>query len=270
MSFIGCTEQYQFCQHTDCNNLTGLYASKKAKDSVTKTEVQSALSDLLWKAIWGTNMEFLYIFLGADVLRANERLYRLGFLSSAPENNHWQLEMENIHNVSMSLLQRRFIDFADPPALEIRPNATVRDYLQPPGDQERFCNAMKIRSPGNTSFNVAALLALCLTCIVVVLISLLLPVVTSRLPMRRRSAIGRSTSTRTAMWEEQGILQLLEDVLRLRRTLESRDIRSVNSTDNDISVQETNEQAFPLRTLNPRVSDLPLRHRAEAQHRWSY
>lgn len=225
MSFVGCTEQYQLCHHAHCSPLTGLYPLKNAKNSVTQNEAQSALFDLLWKGIWGTNMEYLITFLGADVLRANEKLYRFGFLSSAPEPNHWHLEMENMHNVSLSFLQRRFIDFADPPALEIRPNLTIRDYLQPPGDQERFCNAMKIRSPNHTSFNMFKLGMVCMACGLVILTSLLLPVVVPRLPVLwRRSAATSHRSYRTAMWEEQNFLRLLERVLEMREMLEMRAI----------------------------------------------
>lgn len=252
MSFVGCTEQYQFCHSARCSPLTGLYASDKTKNAIAQTDAQSALSNLLWKAIWGTNMSYLIIFLGADVLRANEKLYRLGFLSSAPENSQWQLEMENMHNVSLAFLQRRFVDFADHPSLEIRPNATVRDYLDPPGEQERFCDAMKIRSSGHTSFNVVALLALCLTCIFIILLSLLLPMLVGlRWPLRlpARTAAGRSRSPRTALWEEQDILRLLEDAWELRNMRRLDPVGRVN--EDRIPLENVGrEQTVQPRALN--------------------
>ncbi|OCL07513.1 hypothetical protein AOQ84DRAFT_408814 [Glonium stellatum] len=203
MSFVGCTEQYQICTRNRCSPLTNLYAPNYAKSTLESTEAQSATFDLLWKDIWGTSMEYLVVFLGADVLRAQESLYRLGFISSALETGYWRVEMENIHNVSIVFAQRRYVNFANPPNLEVRPNITIRQYLQEPGEPQRFCKHMKVRSSEHSCFSVIKLASVLITGAIIMLLSPALPAIVSR--FQRRSQPGRY---RRMSWSETNIMRL--------------------------------------------------------------
>jgi hypothetical protein len=62
-------------------------------------------------------------FFGSSALLANEKLYGIGAMSAAFDDHQEELEMENMHNISLAMFQSRVVEFASPKDLRIRPNS---------------------------------------------------------------------------------------------------------------------------------------------------
>jgi hypothetical protein len=68
----------------------------------------------------------------------------------------WQLEAENLHNLSLAVLQRRVHEFAAPEHFQIRPNLSSIDRIETPTDPYllRTCEQQKTRSAEHYSVSV--------------------------------------------------------------------------------------------------------------------
>lgn len=163
LSVLGCTEQYQICniRNTHCTPITGLYGIEDALDSeeayLELSPKQKAIAQLLWMPARSMSLQWTFKVLGAELLLAKDWLWATSSLgSSALPPNHWQLEAENLHNISLAVLQRRVPEFASPNEFEIRPGLSSLAQIRAPSDPtlRDLCTAIKLRSNENISVNV--------------------------------------------------------------------------------------------------------------------
>jgi len=155
---IGCTEQYQFCNDYRCTPLSGLYSmNNKLISAVRFNPAQMATFELLWNATWPMQMRYLLVSLGADVLLAKDKVYiSFNKLSPALPPDQWHTEMENIHNISMAMLQQRVVDHASPFNFKIHNPLNADTFIIPENDTEnvRLCSLQRIKTSGYSSFSV--------------------------------------------------------------------------------------------------------------------
>jgi hypothetical protein len=176
---IACTEQYQFCNGYRCTPISGLYAmNDKLITTVGFNPHQMATFRLLWNSTWAIQMRYLLINLGTNVLLAKDQVYTsLNPLSQTLPPNQWHIEMENIHNISMAMLQRRVIDHALPSNLNTSRSIHADTYIIPENDAEslRLCSHQRIKTSEYSSFSVLGLALIISGCSLTILISILLP-----------------------------------------------------------------------------------------------
>lgn len=181
LSFVGCTIQYQFCTTSDCSPLTGFYGiTDDSTLSPALSSTQQAIFSLLRKAMWATKLDYAIKILGKEMLLANDYIWDRGFQSSPLAETHWQSEMLNFHNLSLSLLQRRVVEFASPQDIQVQPGVSALAYIVRPSNPEllSLCNSIKIRTTSYLNFSVLGL-ALTLTTgsLIVIFDFFLLPIV---------------------------------------------------------------------------------------------
>ncbi|KAH8656594.1 hypothetical protein BGZ60DRAFT_434967 [Tricladium varicosporioides] len=155
LSGLGCVEQYQFCSSKSCTNLVGYYQlNDSIIQSLNLNKRQSATFKLLQQALWASRIRAMDTFLAGDWLLAKDKLYGNILLSSPLEENHWQMEVANIHNVTLALLQRRIVEHALPPP-QNWPLAGVNKYISPPElpDEKQLCKIQMIHSSNYKSFS---------------------------------------------------------------------------------------------------------------------
>jgi hypothetical protein len=163
LSVLGCTEQYQVCniRNTRCTPVTGLYGIKHALDSengdLDLSPKQKAIFELLWMPARSMSLQWSFKVLGTELLLAKDWLWAtISVGSSALPPNHWQVEAENLHNVSLATLQRRVTEFASPNEFEIRPGLNSLAQVREPSDPalRDLCTALKLRSSEHISVSV--------------------------------------------------------------------------------------------------------------------
>jgi hypothetical protein len=97
-----------------------------------------------------------------DILLAKGSLYGVIGLSTGLLENQWQSEIQNMHNVSMTVLQQAVLAHAAPPNLRLGQGANASHYWdwvvsETSPAQAAVCQNQKIRSQYYYSFNVLAL-----------------------------------------------------------------------------------------------------------------
>jgi hypothetical protein len=161
LAVLGCTEQYQFCNIADrkCTELTGLYGIRHAVDrgDLALSPRQNASESILWKAAWSMALQWACEILASNLLLAQDWVFTgQSTTSSALPVDQWQLEAENLHNLSLAVLQRRVHEFAAPEHFQIRPNLSSIDRIETPTDPYllRTCEQQKTRSAEHYSVSV--------------------------------------------------------------------------------------------------------------------
>jgi hypothetical protein len=161
LAVLGCTEQYQFCNTADgkCTELTGLYGIRHAVDrgDLALSPRQAAAENIMWKASWSMALQWACKVLGGNLLLAQDWVFTgQSTTSSALPVDQWQLESENLHNLSLAVLQRRVHEFAAPEHFQIRPDISSIDHIETPTDPYliRSCDQQKTRSSQHYSVSV--------------------------------------------------------------------------------------------------------------------
>ncbi|KAK0641415.1 hypothetical protein B0T16DRAFT_496125 [Cercophora newfieldiana] len=174
-SGLGCTETYQFCANHICTPPSGLYPSQNST-LLSLTPRQEAVHKVLWKSIWAANFFLIVNFLRDDVLLA-KRLLHPSLISAPVPENQWMLEAQNLHNLSMAVIQRRVVEFSRPPNFQIRPGVETARFIVPPATEEEreICYNVKTRNSVYRSFSLATLLAVIVAGLVVEAVNLGLP-----------------------------------------------------------------------------------------------
>ncbi|KAF2184882.1 hypothetical protein K469DRAFT_633197 [Zopfia rhizophila CBS 207.26] len=160
LSFMACAAQYQFCSNSDCSPLTGLYGITPDRQQNPKlSPIQLAVFQLLWKAVWASQLSYTILLLREELLLAQDYQWDRSFMSAPLPDNHWKNEIWNFHNVSLALLQRRVVEFASPPDVRVRPGVSSLQHIVRPELPEllKLCNAVKIRTTAYSNFSVLAL-----------------------------------------------------------------------------------------------------------------
>lgn len=129
-SVIGCTEQYQFCNKTSCTNLnTWSNIGQFSISALNYNRMQNATFELLWRSLWIIQMDSINTILGDTILAAKAKMFGEFMLSAPLPENQWEQELQNFHNISMTLLESILVDHADLPDLQVSPDTTLRQAM---------------------------------------------------------------------------------------------------------------------------------------------
>ncbi|KAK0751953.1 hypothetical protein B0T18DRAFT_80361 [Schizothecium vesticola] len=227
-SGLGCTEQYQFCANGGCTALSGLH--NQDSRPLGLSAAQRATYDVLWTSAWAANMFFVLHFL-QDRFLLGRRLLHPSLISAPVAPDQWMQEAENLHNISMAVLQRRIVEYANPPDLSIRPGTRTRAFIVAPTTavERDICYNVKTRNPVYLSFSLARLAAILLAGIMVMVVNVCLPHVV--LHLRRRLAAANERSLRKSeAWTCAHMFHLH------RAVLEGRSVGPWEPTEDDIPV----------------------------------
>jgi hypothetical protein len=165
-SFLGCQERYEFCTYDNksCSPFTGLFGinATDPESSPSLNPTQTAVFQLIWNMMRMAQLSFQLGFIGRENLVANEYLWDAGFgfgFSAALPSDHWQREVANWMNTTLSSLQRGTIAYARPPEFDVGPGISSKNHIAPVQDKEmqQLCKKMKARSPIHMSFSVLGL-----------------------------------------------------------------------------------------------------------------
>lgn len=159
-SVLACTEQYQFCNRDKCTPLTGLFSVNATADTdLGFNKHQLATYKILWKAVHDSRLQSVIFMLKSKALVAPDFLWGQNFISSRLDDDQWEIEVRNLQNVSFALTQRRVVEYASPPKIEIRPGVSSTEYIKRPetADDLKMCGHVKIRSTAFSSFSVLGL-----------------------------------------------------------------------------------------------------------------
>ncbi|KAF2122329.1 hypothetical protein BDV96DRAFT_482825 [Lophiotrema nucula] len=177
LSFLGCTEQYQFCNRGNgrCTNLTGLYGMKESIDKgvLALSAKQQAIYTVMWKAAWAMSMQWAITILSDDILLARDWVFTAKSQSSSPlPPDQWILESYNLHNLSLAVFQRRVNEYASPENFEIKPGVSSLDKIirQEDPNLAALCNLQKIRSTTHMSFSILGMVIILVVGSVLVLL----------------------------------------------------------------------------------------------------
>ena len=235
VSGLGCAEQYQFCANHRCTAMSGLYTQDPS--SLGLSAAQKAAYDVIWKSAWAANMFFIVHFL-KDRFLLGGRLLHPSLISAPVAPDQWMQEAENLHNISMAILQRRIVEYANPPDLNIRPRVGTRQFIIPPtsGVEKDLCHNVKTRNPAYRSFSLASLLAIILGGVLIMVINLWLPYIVLRI-CRRFSGTSEWSLRKSQAWAGAHVFHLH------RAVLEGQSIGPWESTNDDIPVLQ-DQQLF--------------------------
>ncbi|EON69223.1 hypothetical protein W97_08482 [Coniosporium apollinis CBS 100218] len=159
-SVLACTEQYQFCNGDICTPLTGLFnVNSTVNPDLHFNQNQMATYKVLWRAVRDSRLQHILFMLKSRALVAPDFLWGSNFVSSKLSDNQWEIEVQNLQNVSMALTQRRVVEYASPPDIEIRAGTRSTEYVITPqaSDELKMCSSQKIRSTAFSSFSVVGL-----------------------------------------------------------------------------------------------------------------
>jgi hypothetical protein len=229
MSALGCTEQYQLCGTDLCTDPGGYYqfASQSTTQQLNLNVAQNATVQLLFNALFGSQMRWVFYFMGSEVLLARDKIpNKFGYIStsltdfnppayvySSPlRDNQWHLEAERIHNVAVAILQLGTSRYAVPLNETIRPGVTTTNYIVPPDTAEgkSLCGQQKLRTSDHTSFSVFGLAFIIVTGSIIIILSHTVPSLVAQ--AQRRSGKPKALYRREE-WIQNDVLQLLRVVL---------------------------------------------------------
>ncbi|KAK3358181.1 hypothetical protein B0T25DRAFT_177678 [Lasiosphaeria hispida] len=220
---LDCTEQYQFCANGRCTDLSGLYTQDPAPLNLGAN--QRAVYDVVWKSAWAANWFFITYFLRGDFLLA-ARLLHPTSISAPVAPDQWIQEIENLHNISMAVLQRRVVEYSRPPDVYIRPGVGTRRFIVPPAtaEEQKLCDNIKVREPNYRSFSLASLVFILLCGLAIAAIELSLP------PLVFRIRHWKGSTEKSQAWVGAHVFQLHKAVL------ESRGVGPWQPTEHEIPV----------------------------------
>jgi hypothetical protein len=179
-SFLGCTEQYQWCNATTYSNLGGLLINNTLPYyGIEFNNVQKTVFNLLWEVVSEVYISAGTLYLSDQLLLAQNHCWNaLGRISAPLDQTHWIAEVENFVNLMLSAIQGLVVEYIDPNDLKLDlPNGTFSSLsvLQPPDtdDGKRICNMIRIRDAAYFNFSVVGIAVLVGLGITVTLIDLL-------------------------------------------------------------------------------------------------
>ena len=209
LSFLGCTEQYQFCNSTFCSSANGLYGFSpfSAKDGERNIAQfpggQDAVFQVVWKLFWAMQLDFQLGLIGHDNLIASDYLWSAGFdfggLSAALPENQWQIEVANWMNTSLAQLQ-------DGPHGYARGNIDMEEkYVAKPETSglEKLCHRVKVKSADHVSFSALGIFLELALGVLVIVVNMALPWVTGLV----QHASGKGEYKRL-LWIRDSVFQL--------------------------------------------------------------
>lgn len=169
---------------------------------------QRAVFRLLLNAAWAMKIKFLSQLMGAEGLLAQQFVgEHAGGLWSAPVYpDQWKREVENMHNISLAVLQQKVADYAGQPYMETQPGVSDEKFIRPPTTPEEtaLCKQIKIRSTRHTSFSIFGLSFILVMGASIILTSIWLPSIVFALRDQDRVR----EEYKTYDWWDSGLLQI--------------------------------------------------------------
>jgi hypothetical protein len=234
-SILGCLEQYQFCASGFCSRPSALYQLRASSTYGlgSLTTGQKAVADLVWKSLWAAQLQYALLFMGNEVLVANELVMGNWYMRSSKfPTNQWATEAWNLANISFAALQRRPGDYASPAAvLRQDPSRLV----QPDTDAAKaLCQQIRVRTT-ITSFRVLSLALLAGVAVIMAALNFFLPYYFSKASW---SHGGRKQ--KAAEWDWYNIFHLIRSVC------EARGIGTWDRRENAVPTMREKGYEFPL------------------------
>lgn len=158
INVLACTEQHQLCNPNEPNNCTPLQSidmllgSNVSVNSVSKTDFQTSLANIIITAAWRASMYHTIGFLGYELLASN---LAQGSISLPLPDDQWVQEVNNWNAISMNILQRFMVDTATGPS-GINAAYTNGQADSDPGLLE-FCNSQIIQRSDFMNFSILAI-----------------------------------------------------------------------------------------------------------------
>jgi hypothetical protein len=244
VSALGCTEEIQFCVSERCTKLGGLWQNAdEAVIPLGLNAAQMATHNVLFEFARMARFFYLHFHLSGDYLIAKDHVYGDTHLSAQLDSDFWQTEVENLHNITMAVIQRAAVRFAAPPNIKVRDNILTKQFHRLPTTPEgrHLCQTQKIRSLQHDSFNVIGLTSIILAGLIIISCRYLLPVVAARIQLR--------TAQGTRQWQEW----INNDLLQLHRAaLEGAGVGPWTGLDNDVPVLVDPDQRIQFAKLHKR------------------
>jgi hypothetical protein len=252
ISTMGCVEQYQYCNQDRCTSPDGYYTVDPSQDNgLHLNSKQRAVFRVLLNAAWAMKIKFLSQLMGAECLLAQQFVQdNSGGLGSAPVySDQWQREVENMHNISLAVLQQKVADFAGQPYMETQPGVSDETFVKPPQTAEeiKLCQQIKVRSSTHTSFSLFGMLLILLIGAIIILTNIWLPSIVFGL--RDGDRVREEYKIRD--WWDSGMLQIQ------RAAYENRGVGPWEGTERDVPVTTSHGMTFPAlgQLTKPRLSN---------------
>ena len=210
-TMLGCLEQYQFCASGFCSPPSALYQlhASPTYGLHSITAGQKAVADLVWKSLWAAQLQYALLFMGNEILVANEKVMGNWYMrSSKIPSNQWTIEAWNLANISFAVLQRRPGDYASPaPVLRGDPSRLI----QPDTAAGRaLCQQIKIRTTRYSSFRVLSLAVLAAVAVIMTTLNGILPYLFSK------ASCWGGERQRAAEWEWYKFFHLIRSACEAR------------------------------------------------------
>jgi hypothetical protein len=240
ISTLACIEEYQYCNKDHCTPLDGFYTVDPSQDNgLHLNPKQRAVFRILLNAAWAMKIKFLSQLMGAEGLLAQQFVQdNSGGLGSAPVYpDQWQREVENLHNMSLAVLQQKVVDFAGQPFMETQPGISDETFVRPPETPEelKLCRQIKIRSSSHTSFSVFGMMFIITTGGLIILTNIWLPSIVFRL--RDHNQVRKEFKTHD--WWNSNVLQIQ------RAAYESKGVGPWEGLAQDVPVTSFYDRRFP-------------------------
>jgi hypothetical protein len=145
-------------------------------------------------------------FLETELLLATQQLFGgRSSISSPVESNHWQKEVENMHNISLAAMQHMVVGHANPADHRIRDGDSTRNHIvkETTPYNQYLCDNQIVRRTTYTSFKMSKL-------VFIIVLGGLLSIIANTLPdcvsrWGKRTRTGRAANMD---WHQSDTLQL--------------------------------------------------------------
>ena len=192
-SVLGCTEQYQFCGHGNCTNLGPISdLNPEALSGLGLNPNQRATIDVLWQSAVFARLHYLSFTLQDNILLAKDHVFGGWEMSTGLPDYQWEMEVQNLFNLSLATLQYLVYAHAAPSDISITTNTTYFQHIVKENTTEalHICKNQRIRTTTYYSFNVAGLLIILAGGSFIIILSYLVPTVISRWLLVRAGGSG--------------------------------------------------------------------------------
>lgn len=256
LSGVACTEQIQFCNGDRCSRIGSFYDfSPMDPPDLGFNPAQKATFELLFSIAINSRFDVIIQFIKDELLLAKQLVYGTFGISSVVEPNHWQTEMENLHNISLASMQANAVAHAAPGNPQIKPGFNLDHFIVPETDVEikKLCYNQRIRSLNHSSFSVLGLALIVAFSSIIVVTNLSLPSLVHLVRSRNGTVLANHHE-----WDQ-------DDVLHLQKmALEGRGIGSRNSKEledslpGDYGLDERHKNTYSIHEQRSEILE-PLR-----------
>jgi hypothetical protein len=137
---------------------------------------QLATASLVWGMAYATRVAYIVATMQEQFLLANARMLNSRVSVELPVNQ-WQIEIENLFNISLAMFQHMGVLYVSPPEIQLGSNLTYDMYTIAPNTTEgkNLCKLQKILSNGQYSFSLFGLLFILVGGLLVIVLSNAIP-----------------------------------------------------------------------------------------------